>query len=134
MGALMSVVISCRASRGDLRGGLRGSAVDKFGCALCVGCGGEHCSIISRQHFQPVCDIGRVIFAGLKSKLQIGAHRGALPEGIDLPRLCACAAEEKCGADLSAYACQPRAQPAGCARSQRTCRADRGPRDGDCQD
>ena len=74
MGASMSAVTSCRASRSDLRGGLRGFAVDKFGCALCVGCGGEHCSIVSRQHFQPVCDIGRMIFAGLKSKLQIGAQ------------------------------------------------------------
>ena len=42
--------------------------------------------------------------------------------------------EEKCGFDLSAHAGQPRAQPGGCPRSQRTCRTDRGPRDGDCQD
>ena len=52
---------------------------------------------------------------------------------VDLPRLCACAAEEKCSADLSTHASQPRAQPVSCARSQRTSRADRGPRDGDCQ-
>ena len=76
MGALMSGVTSCRASRGDLRGGPCGSAVDKFGCALCVGRGGEHRSVISSQHFQPGCDIGRVIFAGLDSKLQIGAQEG----------------------------------------------------------
>jgi DNA-binding NtrC family response regulator len=44
------------------------------------------------------------------------------------------AAEEKCGAHLSAYAGQPRAQPGGCTRSQRACRTDRGPRDGSCQD
>jgi hypothetical protein len=43
-------------------------------------------------------------------------HWSALSEGIDLPRLCACAAEEKCGADLSTHAGQPRAQPGGCAR------------------
>jgi hypothetical protein len=34
------------------------------------------------------------------------AHWRALSEGIDLPWLCACAAEEKCGADLSAHAGQ----------------------------
>src|SRR5712691_13055464 len=62
------------------------------------------------------------------------AHWRALSEGIDLPWLCACAAEEKCGADLSAHAHQPRAQPGDCARSQRTCRTDCGPRDGNCQD
>ena len=32
-----------------------------------------------------------------------------LPEGIDLPRLCACAAEEECSADLSTHVGQPRA-------------------------
>jgi len=48
--------------------------------------------------------------------------------------LCACSAEEKCGSDLPAHAGQPRAQPGGCARSQPTCRTDRVPRDGDCQD
>src|SRR5208282_6607275 len=62
----------------------------------------------------------------LRSKLQPAryghapmrlAHWRALSEGIDLPWLCACAAEEKCGADLSAHARQPRAQPGGCARS-----------------
>ena len=74
MGALMSGVTSCRASRSDLRGGLRGSAVDKFGGTLCVGGGGEHCSVVSSQHFQPGCDIGRVIFARFQSKLQIGAQ------------------------------------------------------------
>ena len=37
----------------------------------------------------------------------MGTHLCALPEGIDLSRLCACAAEEKCGADLSANAGQP---------------------------
>jgi hypothetical protein len=42
MGALMSGVTSC----------LRGSAVDKFGGALCVNGGGEHCSIVSGQDFQ----------------------------------------------------------------------------------
>ena len=46
------------------------------------------------------------------------AHWRALPEGIDLPWLCTCAAEEKCGADLSAHARKPRAQPAEGARSQ----------------
>jgi hypothetical protein len=43
------------------------------------------------------------------------AHWRALSEGIDLSWLCACAAEEKCGASLSAHAGQPRAQP-GAAR------------------
>ena len=62
------------------------------------------------------------------------AHRRALSEGIDLPRLCACAAEEKCGADPSAHAGKPRAQPGGCARLPRTCRTDRIARDGNCQD
>ena len=73
---------------------------------------------------------------GLRGKLQPPryghtpmrlARWRTLSEGIDLPWLCACAAEEKCSADLSAHACQPRAQPAGCARSQRTCRTDRIP-------
>src|SRR6266496_2308989 len=73
MSALMPGVTSCRASRSDLRGG-GGSGVDKFGGALCVrGCG-EHCSIISGQYFQPSCDIGRVVFAGLKSEFQVGAQ------------------------------------------------------------
>src|SRR5436190_20821314 len=64
----MSAMMSPPTSR------LRGSAVDKFGGALGVGCGGEHSSVVSCQHFQPRCDIGRVIFAGLKSKLQVGAQ------------------------------------------------------------
>src|ERR1035441_5463087 len=76
MSAMMSALTSCRASRGDLRGGLRGSAVDKLGGALCVGCGGEHRSVVSSQHFQPGCNIGRVILAGFQSKLQIGAQEG----------------------------------------------------------
>src|SRR5271155_1901678 len=62
------------------------------------------------------------------------AHRRALSEGIGLPWLCACAAKEECGADLSAHAGQPRAQPGGCARLPRTCRTDRIARDGNCQD
>jgi signal transduction histidine kinase len=74
MGASMSALTSCRASRSDLRGSFRGFAVDKFGGALCVSGGGEHCSIVSSQDFQPRCDIGRMIFAGLKGKLQIGAQ------------------------------------------------------------
>ena len=63
MGALMPGVTLCRAGRSDLRGGLRGSAVDKFGGTLCVGGGGEHCSVISSQHFQPGCDVGRMILS-----------------------------------------------------------------------
>ena len=74
MSAMMSARTSCRASRGDLRGGLRGSAVNKFGGTLCVGRGGKHRSVVSSQHFQPGCDIGRVIFARFQSKLQIGAQ------------------------------------------------------------
>src|SRR5271156_1753473 len=74
MGALMSVVISCRASRGDLRGG-GGSGVDKFDGALCVRCGGDHRSVVSSQHFQPGCDIGCVIFARFQGKLQVGAQK-----------------------------------------------------------
>ncbi len=77
MKAIMSALTSCRASRSDLRGSFRGFAVDKFGGALCVSGGGEHCSIISGQHFQPGCDIGRMIFAGLKSKLQIGTQESS---------------------------------------------------------
>src|SRR5271156_6165150 len=74
MGAMMSALTSGRASRSDMRGGLRGSAVDKFGGTLCVGGGGEHCSVISSQHLQPSCDVGRMIFARFQSKLQIGAQ------------------------------------------------------------
>ena len=74
MGALMSAVTSCRASRSDLRGGVLALRVDKFGGALCVGGGGEHCSIVSSQYFQPGCDIGRMIFARFQSKLQVGAQ------------------------------------------------------------
>jgi len=66
---------SCRASRGDLRGAFRGSAVDKFRGALCVGCGGEYRSVVSRQHSQPGCDIGCVILSRFKSKLQIGTQK-----------------------------------------------------------
>src|SRR5258707_15747071 len=73
MGAMMSALTSCRASRVDLRGG-GGSAVDKFGGTLCVGCGGEHRSVVCRQYFQPGCDIRRVIFALFQSKLQVGAQ------------------------------------------------------------
>src|ERR1700740_1966480 len=70
----MSALASRRASRGDLRGGLRGFVVDKFGGALCVSGGGEHCSVVSSQRLQPGCDIGCVIFGGLQSKLQICAQ------------------------------------------------------------
>jgi hypothetical protein len=72
MGAMMSALTSCRASRVDLRGG--GTPFDKFGSALRMRCGGEHRSVVSSQHFQPGCDIGRVVFAGLKSELQVGAQ------------------------------------------------------------
>jgi hypothetical protein len=74
MSALMSALASRRASRGDLRGGLRGFVVDKFGGALCVSGGSEHCSVVSSQDSHPGCDIGRMIFAGLKIKLQVGAQ------------------------------------------------------------
>ena len=74
MEAMMAAHASCRASRDDLRGGLRGFAADKFGGTLCVGCGGEHCSAVSSQDFQPGGDIGCVIFARLKSKFQISAQ------------------------------------------------------------
>lgn len=73
MGASTSAFTSCRASRGDLRGG--GCAgVDKFDGALCVSGSGEHCSVISSQHFQPRCDVGRMMFARSQGKLQIGAQ------------------------------------------------------------
>jgi hypothetical protein len=75
MSALMLGLTSGRASRGDLRGGSRGFAVDKFGGALCVSRGGEHCSIVSSQDFQPGCDIGRMIFARFQGKLQVGAQK-----------------------------------------------------------
>ena len=61
--AMMSALTSCRASRVDLRGGGGGIPVDKFGCALRMGRGGEHRSVVSIQHFQPARDIGCVIFA-----------------------------------------------------------------------
>src|SRR5207237_340541 len=57
----------------------------------------------------------------------MGTHLCALPTGEHCPKglIClGCAhaqAEEKCRADLSTHAGQPRAQPGGCARSQRTC-------------
>src|SRR5271166_4546404 len=73
MSAMMSLT-SCRASRNDLRGGLRTFAVDKFSGTLCVRRGGEHCSIISSQDLQPSCDIGCVILARFQSKLQVGAQ------------------------------------------------------------
>src|SRR5258708_11199137 len=73
MGAMMSALTSCRASRVDLRGG-GGSAVDKFGGTLCVGCGGENRSVVRRQYFQPGCDIGRVIFARFQSTLPVRAQ------------------------------------------------------------
>jgi hypothetical protein len=47
---------------------------------------------------------------------------------------CARAAKEKCGPGFSTHAGQPRAQPGGRAKSQRTCRTDCRPRDRDCQD
>jgi hypothetical protein len=74
LGAMMSALTSGRANRGDLRGGLCGSLVDKFGGALCVSGGGEHCSVVSSQDFQPGCDIGCVIFTRFQSKLQVGAQ------------------------------------------------------------
>jgi hypothetical protein len=64
----------CRAGRVDLRGGIHGDAVDIFGGTLCVGCCGKHCSIVSRQHFQPACDIGCMILARFKSQLQVGTQ------------------------------------------------------------
>src|SRR5271166_346783 len=84
MRASTSAVTSCRASRSDLRGGLCGFAVDKFGGALCVSGGGEHCSIVSSQDFQPGCDIGRMIFARFKSKLQVGAQESGPEFGNQL--------------------------------------------------
>ncbi len=74
MGAMMSALISGRACRVDLRGG-GGFTVDKFGCALRMGCGRKHRSVISSQHLQPGCDIGCVILARFKSQLQIGAQK-----------------------------------------------------------
>jgi hypothetical protein len=70
MSALMPAPTSCRASRSDLRGDLCGSAVDKLGGTLCVSCGGEHRSVVSSQHFQPGCNIGRMILAGFQDALQ----------------------------------------------------------------
>jgi hypothetical protein len=64
MSAMMSALTSC----------LRSFAVDKFSGTLCVGRGGEHCSIISSQDLQPSCDIGCVILARFQSKLQVGAQ------------------------------------------------------------
>ena len=78
-------------------------------------------------------------FAASCNLRDMGTHLCALPTGEHCPKGLIClgcwasAAEEKCRADLPTNACQPRAQPGGCARSQRTCRADRGPRDGDCR-
>jgi hypothetical protein len=69
------------ASRSVLRGALRGSAVDKFGGTLRVGRGGKHRSVIGSQHFQPSCDIGRVIFARLQSKFQVGAQESGTEVG-----------------------------------------------------
>ena len=51
-------------------------------------------------------------FAASCNLRDMGTHLCALPtgerpEGIDLPRLCACSAEEECGADLSTHVCQP---------------------------
>jgi hypothetical protein len=68
MSALVAAPTSCRASRVDLRGGGGGIPVDKFGCALRMGRGGEHRSVVSIQHFQPARDIGSVIFARFQSK------------------------------------------------------------------
>jgi hypothetical protein len=82
--AMMSALTSCRASRNDLRGGLRSFAVDKFSGTLCVGRGREHRSIISSQDLQPSCDIGRVIFARFQSKLQIGAQESGPEFGNQL--------------------------------------------------
>ena len=62
MSALMSVLTSCHASRSELRGSFRDFAVDKFDCALCVGGGSIHRSIVSSQDCQPGCNIGRMIF------------------------------------------------------------------------
>ena len=63
----------CPAGRIDLRG-IHGDAVNKFGGTLCVGCRGKHCSIVSRKHFQPACDIGCMILARFKSQFQIGTQ------------------------------------------------------------
>ena len=74
MSAVVFALTSHRASRVDLRDGLSGSAVDKFGSALGVGRSGEHRSVVSSQHFQPGCDIGCVILARFQSEFQIGAQ------------------------------------------------------------
>ncbi len=84
MSGMMSALTSCPASRVDLRGGIRGSAVDKFGCTLCMGCGGEHRSVVGRQDFKPGCDIGCVIFARFQSKFQIGAQESSSKFGNQL--------------------------------------------------
>jgi hypothetical protein len=63
----------CCAGRIDLRS-IHGDAVDKFGGTLRVGCRCKHGSIVSRQHFQPTCDIGCMILARLKCQFQVGAQ------------------------------------------------------------
>jgi hypothetical protein len=78
-------------------------------------------------------------FAASCNLRDMGTHLCALPTGEHCPKGlicygCACQADEECGAYLSAHASQPRPQPDGCEKSRRTCRTDRGPRDGSYQD
>ena len=58
--------------------------VDKFGGTLCVRGGGEHCSIISCQHFQPSSDVGRVVFARLESDSEVRAQERSAELGHEL--------------------------------------------------
>ena len=57
--------------------------MDKVSRALRVGCGAEDGAFVILEDSQPVGDIGRVILAGRKSQLQIGAQEGGSQLGYE---------------------------------------------------
>ena len=66
----------CRASRVDLRGSLQNLSIDKLSGTLCVCGSGKHCTVVSRQHLQPRRYVRCMVFARLKSKLQVSTQKG----------------------------------------------------------
>ena len=53
---------------------MRTEPVDEIGCSLRVRGGGENSAAVALKDFQPVCDIGGVVIAGLKRQFKIGTE------------------------------------------------------------
>ena len=49
--------------------------VNEISGPLCVRCGGENRAAVVLQNFQPVGNVGGMIFAGLQRNLQVGTEK-----------------------------------------------------------